>query len=80
MERQPVGKHAARVDDRYRAVAQRLRIQLAARQPVGSKEQLRQRKAHGFLEIAALQLEVVLREVHPLLPHHPRERLHNRTC
>jgi len=59
---------------------QRLAVELGADQAVGPEEELREREGDGILEVPALQLKVVLGKVHPLLPHHSCEGLHDRTC
>ena len=65
---QAVGHDAARVDDGHRAVPQRLRVEVVTREPVRLEEELRQGEGDRVLEVAALHLEVVLRQVHALLP------------
>ncbi len=73
---QAVGHDAARVDDGHRPVAQRLRVEVVACEPVRLVEELREGEGDRVFEVSALHLEVVLRQVHAFLPNDLREIPH----
>src|SRR5690606_39591591 len=76
LERQAVRQDAARVRQGDRPVGQRLRIQLAREQPVRLEVEAGKREGREVLEVTALRLEVMLREVHALTPDDPRQKRH----
>jgi ATP-dependent helicase YprA (DUF1998 family) len=72
VKRQSVSHHSASVNDSDGAVAQRFCVELAASKAVRLEKQVREGEADGVLEVPALELKVVLGEVHSLVPDHPR--------
>jgi hypothetical protein len=78
VEGETVREQPAGVQHRDRTVPQRLRIQLAGSQTPRFEPEFRSCEPNRIFEIAALKLEVMRAEVHPLRPHHPRQKLHSR--
>jgi hypothetical protein len=67
-EGRAVGEDAARVAQRQRPVPQRVVVHRQRGDAVRIREQRAQRERDRLVEVAALRLEVVRREVHPFLP------------
>jgi hypothetical protein len=71
VERQAVRHHAAGVDERDGTVAQRGAVELTPGHTVRRVEQVREGELNRVLEVPALRLEVMLGQVHSLVPYHP---------
>src|SRR5690606_23927075 len=79
LEREAVRHQAACVYQRNGVVPERLGVELVARQTPGLRRQRGGDEADELLEISALRLEVVLRQVHAFMPDDTAERAHDRT-
>ena len=68
VERQTIGENAPRVNEGDGVVANCIMVELASCKTIWRKEKARERELNRVFEIAGLRLEMVLRQVHPLVP------------
>src|SRR5438105_11416138 len=76
VEGQSVGEHSPGVNDRDGIIANGFGLELTSDQAIRREEKTRDRELNRVLEVAALRLEVMLRQVHALVPDHAGKLLH----
>src|SRR5881227_3945278 len=76
VEWQAIGQNTTGVKERYGVVPYRFSVQLATSQSIRGEEEAGERELNRVLEVPALRLEVMLRQVHPFVPNHAGKLLH----